>query len=159
MHEDLDITNNSMMRVRFQLEIALRSDFADIFEVKSGGIVRRGQITTTWSQTKQQLRTIYRNGDFSRAVTVAPAHRHAKAVYANGRLSFEIRLDPGETWRCCLLYTLEDCERPFAPLNDCVDQHQKTPHAEALSDWLRSVLKIRSSHEESRSFYRQALRT
>src|SRR5262249_1816987 len=33
MHEDLDVTNNSMKPVRFQLEIALRSDFADVFEV------------------------------------------------------------------------------------------------------------------------------
>ena len=48
MHEDLDITNYSMKRVRFQLEIALRCDFADIFEVKSGNIVRRGRIITTW---------------------------------------------------------------------------------------------------------------
>ncbi len=35
MHEDLDLTNDSMKPVRFQLEIALRCDFADIFEVKS----------------------------------------------------------------------------------------------------------------------------
>ena len=50
MHEDLDITNNSMRPVRFQLEIALRCDFADMFEVKSDRIVRRGQITTEWSR-------------------------------------------------------------------------------------------------------------
>ena len=70
MHEDLDITNNSMKPVRFQLEIALRCDFADIFEVKSGHIVRRGRITTDWSEPHQRLRTTYRNGDFSRAVTI-----------------------------------------------------------------------------------------
>jgi glycogen debranching enzyme len=106
MHEDLDITNNSMKRVQFQLEIALRCDFADIFEVKSGGIVRRGRITTRWSQRQQQLRTIYRNGDFVRAVTVSREHGQVEAVYANGRLSFEVGLDPGEAWHCCLLYTL-----------------------------------------------------
>jgi glycogen debranching enzyme len=138
MHEDLDITNNSMKRVQFQLEIALRCDFADIFEVKSGGIVRRGRITTIWSQTQQQLRTIYRNGDFVRAVTVSPEHSQAEAVYANGRLSFEVALDPGEAWHCCLLYTLEDGERSFAPQNGCVDQHHRTHHAEALADWLQS---------------------
>jgi glycogen debranching enzyme len=87
LHEDLDITNNSMRRVRFQLEIAVRCDFADIFEVKSGDIVRRGRITTEWLPTKQRLRTTYRNGDFVRAVTIAVAHDHDKAVYANGRLS------------------------------------------------------------------------
>jgi hypothetical protein len=50
MHEDLDITNNSMRPVKFQLEIAIRCDFADLFEVKSGNIVRRGRITTEWSR-------------------------------------------------------------------------------------------------------------
>ena len=89
MHEDLDITNNSKKAVKFQLEIALRCDFADIFEVKSGNIVRRGRITTDWSEARQQLRTTYRNGDFSRAVTVSPARSSANAVYANGRLSFD----------------------------------------------------------------------
>ena len=36
MHEDLDISNNSMKSIRFQLEIAFRCDFADVVEVKSG---------------------------------------------------------------------------------------------------------------------------
>ena len=155
MHEDLDITNNSLRRVRFQLEIALRCDFADIFEVKSGEIVRRGRITTQWSQGKQQVRTVYRNADFVRAVTVAPGK--VKAVYANGRLSFEIDLDPGEAWHCCLLYKLEDGKTSFPPLDSCVDEYQRTPHAEALADWLRSVLKIRTGNEEFYRLYRQAL--
>jgi glycogen debranching enzyme len=157
MHEDLDITNNGMKRVRFQLEIALRCDFADIFEVRSGDIVRRGRITTTWSQATQELRTSYRNGDFVRAVTVAPAHRQPEVEYANGRLSFEISLHPGEAWQCCLLYVLQDGERHVAPLDSCVDDHEETHHAETLSDWLRSVLNIRSSNEEFYRLYRQAL--
>jgi hypothetical protein len=37
-------------------------DFADLFEVKSNRIVRRGRITTEWSQARQRLRTIYRGG-------------------------------------------------------------------------------------------------
>ena len=157
MHEDLDITNNGAKRTHFQLEIALHCDFADIFEVKAGAIVRRGEINTTWSPAEQELRTIYRNGDFVRAVTVAPRPGHAKTVYANGRLSFEIGLDPGEAWHCCLLYTLEDGERNLTPLNDCVDQHQESPPAKALTDWLRSVLKVRCSNEEFYRLYHQAL--
>ena len=42
MHEDLDVTNNSMLRVGFQLEIAMRCDFADIFEVRGTVRSRRG---------------------------------------------------------------------------------------------------------------------
>ncbi|MEN3231876.1 glycogen debranching N-terminal domain-containing protein [Methylorubrum rhodesianum] len=44
MHEDLDITNYGLKPVRFNLEIALRCDFADIFEVEADHIVRRGHI-------------------------------------------------------------------------------------------------------------------
>jgi glycogen debranching enzyme len=157
MHEDLDISNHGMKQVRFQLEIAIRCDFADIFEVKSGDIRRRGRITTTWSSTKQQLRTCYRNGDFFRAVTVAPTDGRSEIEYANGRLSFEISLEPGEAWHCCLLYGLEDGERHVAAPVECVDDHERTRHAEALSDWLQSVLKIRCSNEEFYRLYRQAL--
>jgi glycogen debranching enzyme len=157
LHEDLDLTNNGMRRVRFQLEIALRCDFADIFEVKSNNIVRRGRITTDWSHTEQQLRTSYRNRDFARAVTIAPAPGQPRGTYANGRLSFEINLDPGEAWHCCLLYALEDGERSFPAPQQCADDHQRTRHAETLSDWLASVLKIRTSNEEFYRLYRQAL--
>jgi glycogen debranching enzyme len=157
MHEDIDLSNNSMQRARFQLEIALRCDFADVFEVKSGNIVRRGRITTEWSQEKQSLRTSYRNRDFMRAVIVGPAGGEPAAAYANGRLNFEIDLAPGENWHCCLLYTLEDGERIFPPLQDCVDQYEKTNHAETLADWLRAVLKIRTSNEEFYRLYRQAV--
>ena len=106
MHEDLDVINRAMKPVTFQLEIALRCDFADIFEVKSGHIVRRGRITTEWSASQQRLRTTYRNADFTRAVTISPTQSSAKAVYANGRLSFEVALEPGEPWHCCLRYAL-----------------------------------------------------
>ena len=157
LHEDLDVTNNGIRRVRFQLEIALRCDFADIFEVKSNNIVRRGQITTDWSPAEQQLRTSYRNRDFARAVTIALAPGQPRGTYANGRLSFEINLGPGEAWHCCLLCALEDGELSFPAPQECADERHKTRHAETLSDWLASVLKIRTSNEEFYRLYRQAL--
>ena len=157
MHEDLDITNYSMRRVRFQLEIALRSDFADIFEVKSGSIVRRGRITTEWCDSTQRLCTEYRNADFMRSLSVGPDGGEPKAVYANGRLSFEVSLAPGATWHCCLLYSLRDGERKFPAPSVCVSGSNKLQHAETLADWLRTVLKICTSNEEFYRLYHQAL--
>ena len=157
MHEDLDITNNCMKPVRFQLEIALRCDFADIFEVKSGLIVRRGRITTEWSEPRQHLRNTYRNADFSRTVTISPTHSPKKAVYANGRLSFEVALQPGEEWHCCLLYALADGDRRFTPPRECIAQCHDSHHAETLADWLKHVVKIRTSNEEFYRLFRQAL--
>lgn len=70
LHEDLDITNNTQKLVRFNLEIAIRSDFADIFEVKGDNILRRGRIITSWSEKREILRITYRNQDFCREVIV-----------------------------------------------------------------------------------------
>ena len=157
MHEDLDITNDGMKAVRFQLEIALRCDFADIFEVKSGNIVRRGRITSDWSESHQRLRTTYRNGDFSRAVTISPTHSSANAVYANGRLSFEVGLEPGGSWHCCLLYSLTDGDQHFASPTECAVHSHKSRSAETLADWLQKVAKIQTSNEEFYRLFRQAL--
>jgi glycogen debranching enzyme len=91
LHEDIEITNNSRNPVRFNLEIAIRADFADIFEVKSNQIVRRGRITTSWSDKRQMLRITYRNKDFCREVIVRAADVDGEpTVNANGRLSFGI---------------------------------------------------------------------
>src|SRR6201988_1750425 len=87
---------------------------------------------------------------------LAPPHPWPKATYSNGRLNFAIALDPGEAWHCCLLYTLEDGERIHRPPHECSNQHHKK-HGESLSDWLRTVLKIRCSNEEFYRLYRQAL--
>jgi len=157
MHEDLDLTNNSMKQVRFQLEIMIRCDFADIFEVKSGRIVRRGRITTQWSESYQQLRTTYCNGNFKRAVVCSTARSATKAVYANGRLSFEVALEPGESWHCCLLYALVDGEQNFAPPTDCIGDSDRSHHAETMADWLENVVKIQTSNEEYYRLFRQAL--
>jgi glycogen debranching enzyme len=156
VHEDLDITNNSMRPVRFQLEIALRCDFADIFEVKSASIVRRGQITTEWSEARQRLRTSYSNRDFHRAVTIAVSGASSKAVSANGRLSFDVALQPNAAWHVCLLYTLENGEQHFHAPKDCIGQ-SRTHHVESMAEWLNTVVKIETSNEEFYRLFRQAL--
>jgi len=157
MHEDLDITNNSMKPVRFQLEVAFRCDFADIFEVKSGRIVRRGQITTEWSERRQRVRTSYSNRDFHRVVTTSVAKAPGKAVSANGRLSFEVALAPGEAWHTCLLYALEDGEQRFNAPRDCVEKNSNSRHSETMAEWLKAVVKIETSNEEFYRLFRQAL--
>jgi glycogen debranching enzyme len=157
LHEDIDLTNHGVKRVRFQLEIAPRCDFADVFEVKSGRIVRRGRITTEWSESRQELRTTYRNADFSRALAISVAGSPTRAVNANGRLSFEVILEPGETWHCCLLYALADGDVTLPAPPHCTISAEKPEHAETMADWLESVVKIRTSNEEFYRLFRQAL--
>jgi glycogen debranching enzyme len=151
MHEDLDITNHGRRPVKFNLEIAIRSDFADVFEVKQNRIVRRGRIATDWSDEHQKLRTTYSNQDFIRAVHIGTRNGNHPAAYANGRLSFELRIDAGQTWHCCLLYDLIDGNRHFHAPHDCAH------HNDGHTDWQQAVLKIRTSNEEFYRCYRQAI--
>jgi glycogen debranching enzyme len=157
LHEDLDITNHGQRPVRFNLEIALRSDFADIFDVKSGRTVRRGRIATDWSEPLQCLRTEYRNRDFLRGVSLTVGEADSRAAYANGRLSFEIALAPGASWHACLLYELADGARRYHAPRDCTRHAGRAGHATAQQSWHEAVLKIRTSNEEFYRFYHQAI--
>ena len=157
MHEDLDLTNHGSTTVKFHLEIALRCDFADIFEVKSDRIIRRGHITTDWAEDVQRLATAYSNADFYRGIAVGPRAGGPRATYANGRLSFDVELDPGETWHCCLLYDFLDAQRRFAAPLYCEHESAVSSHATAMTDWMSGVLKIRTSNEEFYRFFNQAV--
>ncbi len=157
VHEDLDITNYSQKPVRFNLELALRSDFADIFEVKAKHIIRRGHITTSWDGQTQRLDTTYRNQDFRRELIVQADRCGSPAVFANGRISFEVALEPGAAWHACLLYELVDGTRHYPPPDDCTalaaDAHTGRPR----SEWAAGVLTVETANQVFNSLYAQAV--
>ena len=158
MHEEIDVTNNSLNPVRFNLEIAIRADFADIFEVKSHHIVRRGRVTTSWSPSRQTLRLTYRNKDFCREVIVhAAGSDSAPTVNANGRLGFNIALKAGQSWHRSLTYDLVDGAQRIRAPRECADAGAASPHARNMEAWRRKVLKIRTSNEEFYRCYNQGV--
>src|SRR6195256_2806256 len=158
VHEDIEITNNSQNPVRFNLEIAMRADFADIFEVKSNRIVRRGRITTSWSDKRQVLRITYRNKDFCREVIVRPGEGDGEpTVNANGRLSFDIALKAGQAWHRCLIYDLVDGEKRIRAPRQCAQFSETLDRAVKMDKWQRTVLKIETSNEEFYRCYNQGV--
>jgi hypothetical protein len=46
-----------------------------------------------------------------------------------------------------LHYTLTDCDRHFAPPAHCIGEGHKSRHADTLANWLKKVVKIRTSNE------------
>jgi hypothetical protein len=158
LHEDVDITNNSQHPVRFNLEIAIRADFADIFEVKSDGIVRRGRITTSWSDKRQVLRITYSNRDFCREVIVRTGEGDGEpAVNTNGRLSFDVALKAGQAWHRCLIYDLADGAKRILAPRKCTYFSATSEHAGKINEWQRGVLKIGTSNEEFYRCYNQGI--
>jgi glycogen debranching enzyme len=158
LHEDIEITNNSQKPVRFNLEVAMRADFADIFEVKGDNIVRRGHIVTSWSARREILRMTYRNQDFCREVVVRTGDGDGEpTVYANGRLSFDIALKPGQAWHRCLFYDLVDGSKRFRASKECIHSSVTSGHSRNIDEWQRTVLKIETSNEEFYRCYNQGV--
>jgi glycogen debranching enzyme len=158
LHEDIDVVNNSQKPVRFNLEIAIRADFADLFQVKSDDIVRQGRITTSWSYKRQVLRISYRNRDFSRAVLIRCGDGDGEpAVSANGRVSFDILLPPSKAWHRCLIYDLIDGKSKILAPRQCAHSTEKSKQAGRVAAWQRAVLNIKTSNEEFYRSFRQGV--
>ena len=88
--------------VRLTIEIAILSDFADIFDVKHGQLVRRGELNTRWFRSRGELRTTYVNRDFRRELIVAVERSTSTPQFANGRLVFVATIPPKGVWHTCL---------------------------------------------------------
>jgi glycogen debranching enzyme len=131
IHENLDIANYTGKSVHILLELAMRSDFADLFEVKTKHIIQRGKEQTQWNAQEKQLYTTYDDKDFHRAVRYHILDDVAVG-YANGRILFEIELAPNQHWHTCAEMILEHGQQIKQPdPGSCHQQRQGTQAAGA----------------------------
>jgi glycogen debranching enzyme len=157
MHEDLALHTFGRAPVTVLLEIALESDFADLFEVRYKSWQSRADLNTWWLGPNS-LESRYQNQDFVRRCLVrAPAHS-AGLTYANGALRIPADLEPGKEWRLCLQYDLltsDDDLPPLAP--QCVfDQGAEDPMRQARS-WQLSVAQVEPSDIRLQFAYERAI--
>ncbi len=169
IHEDIDIVNYARRPVRLTIEIAVLSDFADIFDVKRGEIVRRGEINTRWFRSRGELRTAYVNRDFRRDLIVAVERPGSTPQFANGRLVFVANIPPKGVWHTCLkwlpvtrshrrLVTLP-CNAVDAPLRKLVrptlpNVSVQTPNQTVDRAWDQAVRDLEALRLEDPSFER-----
>jgi glycogen debranching enzyme len=156
LHEDLDIRNFSGKQLHFILELLIRSDFADLFEVKAKEFTRRGHIESLWQGDAQELATHYSNRDFQRRLVVR-FKSDSKAVYANGRVSFEIDLPPGGAWHACCKYDLVADDQVSAGHETCADEHETLESAQSLARWKQVTTQVTTPNEEFYRLYRQSV--
>src|ERR1700737_3614965 len=159
IHEDLDLVNHGLGPVRFNLEIALRADFADLFEVKLGHLVRRGRIVTQWHES-EELETSYTNGDFRRGLIYRLVHSSSRPIYANGRITFEVELSAGATWHTCCHYLLVrgQAVRAAPPACSCDHRGEADADQDRLHrQWRDAATKVTTANEDIYRLYRQSV--
>lgn len=173
IHEEFQIKNYAGQSVQFLLELALRCDFADIFEVKTQHLVQRGRSHTEWHKHKRYLHTSYDNKDYHRATTYQLSHDQTPIGYANGRIFFELELAPNQEWHICGDIILEHGQQTKqASHNTCnFGQHgtassgaTPSPGQEPRSDfderqarWQERCTDISTSNNDIYRMYRQAI--
>jgi glycogen debranching enzyme len=157
VHEDIDLTNFGRAPVAFNLEIVLRSDFADLFEVREHRLVRRGRMVQKWSDTEQVLATRYENHDFNCELSYRIQNGDSPAHYVNGRITFEIALAPGQSWHACGLYSLARGGHVRAPMHGCKHDQNTTSLDAMQRTWLDCATKLTSANEDVYRLYRQSV--
>jgi glycogen debranching enzyme len=157
MHEDLAVHTYARAPVTVLLEIALESDFADLFEVRYRSWQRRADLNTWWIGPNS-LESRYQNQDFIRRCLVrAPAH-DAGITYANGALRFPIDLEPGKEWRLCLQYDLLTSDEDMPRLEErcAFDPGSEDPTRQARS-WQLSVSQVEPADIRLQFAYERAI--
>jgi len=153
--ETVTVANYGLRPARFFLELLLRSDFADIFEVRAKQIVRRGRTITDWDATRLRLTTSYVHRDFERGCRLDVCGSDSTPLYANGRLSYEIVLEPGQRWHTRHAIHLiaegsfEAEKQPPTEQRDEADARQ--------ADWQTLATSLISSNEDVYRAYRQSV--
>jgi glycogen debranching enzyme len=158
IHEDLDITNHGLRSARFQVEITLRSDFADLFEVRAHRIVPRGNIVTTWDQKQAELTTTYTHRGFHRRLVYRLLRSDSRPHYANGRLTFQVELGPGKAWHSCCYYIFVEGRRVREPVYGCrLHPVGETEMDRRQQRWTEYATVLDSSNEHFARLYRQCV--
>src|SRR5258708_7623612 len=73
------------------------------------------------------------------------------------RFQLEVARAPGKAWHACLLYTLEDRQQQLDAPRDCVGKTHESRLFPTMAEWLKTVVKIRTSNEEFYRLFHQAL--
>lgn len=145
LHEDLTITNYAGAPSKFRLTLQWQADFADLAETQSQR-KQRGQRHCEWDadESGPRWRCDYRmrrqyqhqgchgSAELHRAVEArvlvatpmsqAGAPDYVTMASGDGRIGFDIRLEPGERWQACICWSADiDGQRPAPTACPCAD--------------------------------------
>ena len=152
-----DVGRRAVHRLEHRREIALRIDFAEIFEVKSKRVIRKGNIKTHWNPDRSELVTAYQHGDFDRSFLFRIKCNASPPVPANGRINFLVDLAPGGSWHACCEHEFIEPARVLRSPRQCCDQLQQWDNAVELSNWRKATTSVTTANEDIYRLFKQSL--
>ena len=148
LRETLTVRNHNRRKVGLSLAIQVRSDFADIFDVKSHRIVTRGETATSWVADEGRFETIHTNGTFRRGISIAPAEHASKPVLRDGELCFVVELEPQASWTTELIYSIVDGDAVRDPPSTSFADRKASAQNAAVEHWRSQAARLRTPHAD-----------
>lgn len=100
LHDDLTVSSFVPHPMAIRLALHLDADFADIFEVRARSIPPRLDVSRSGKPDHLFLK--YRRHDFSRGIELRVAASHGAPSQVGSQLVFDVVLERGKPWTCCL---------------------------------------------------------
>ena len=142
MREDLIVRNYGLEPAFCAIELAVDSDFADLFEVKEGRVVKAGERSSDVGE--RRLTWWYRRGPFSRGVhvdfSVAPRLSPNEA-------RFDVIVPAGAEWSLCIQITPVVGAEEVTPRHLCGRPVERAMPTARLEAWRRNLPKLTTEHD------------
>jgi len=100
LHDDLAVTSFLDDAIALRIGLHLDADFSDVFEVKSRSTPPRLDVVRVLDGKRLTLR--YERRGFTRALEVRVSPSHGDLTHVGAQLVFDVVLEPGRPWTCCL---------------------------------------------------------
>ncbi|HKR99140.1 MAG TPA: glycogen debranching N-terminal domain-containing protein, partial [Candidatus Dormibacteraeota bacterium] len=157
MHEDITLHTYARAPVTALLEVALESDFADLFEVRFRSWQRRADLNTWWVGPGS-LESRYQNQDFVRRCLVRAITQTGGITYANGALRIPVDLVPGVEWKLCLQYDLLTSDDEMPPIaNKCAFVAGEDDPLRMARSWQRTMAAVEPADIRLQFAYERAV--
>jgi glycogen debranching enzyme len=115
MNEEISLTNDALEAVEARVEIGCAADFRDVFDVRGyRRAAGRGELVEEMKDGC--LRFAYRREGFRRGTVVRVTGGGIEPVVQPGRISFGVRLEPGEERSARVAVDLEEGGEEVRPL-------------------------------------------
>lgn len=165
-HEDISLINHSTRTRKLHLQISFDADFADVFEVRLGSVMKAGKVIVQ-PKEGQHICLTYQREEFHRETWI----NFSVTPKVDGKTaSFDITLEPKGTWRTCVsILPVADSAPPAmtclqevvgSPFGPYKRSNVPTLHllnGKDLSGPLREVPKLETNHIGLRQAYEQAV--
>lgn len=100
LHDDLEITSYGLRPACVRLTLQIDADFADLFQVKSHTMPARLQMLR--QQDGNALDLLYERAGFRRGLQIRLESSQGSASISGSRMTFQLMLNHGDCWKCCL---------------------------------------------------------